>query len=445
MIRPIQKKIRWLTKLLSLKLPTYQRLRFHVSKALTEARQEGTWGCLVLIDISRLKPISSLVGMTSDDGVMLEIGRRLNAAFRSTDTMARLGNDYFFVILENIGKCQEEAGSYANEIAERVVNLFLFDPLQNNHSKCGLGISIGLSIYPKLNDTSGSLIQEANAAMHWAKYRNSNICIFDSDMYKDMYAKYEMECEIRSALKEGRCEMWLQDQVNCKGELIGAEVLLRFRCRNGKLVQPSQFISVAESSGLIVQLGSWVLEEACALIYELNKHNFNMKLSINVSPRQFCKPTFISDVEKKIEFYGLKPGQLTLEVTENLFIKSYDELRLSMERLADMGVRISVDDFGTGYSSLLCLNQLPLHESKIDKGFVDRLPNDKASAAIVEAILTMGERLSLDVIVEGIETVEQVRFFDRYEAMSMQGYYFARPMPLSEWKCRILTHLCCAE
>ncbi|OYV83044.1 MAG: hypothetical protein B7Z64_08975 [Acidiphilium sp. 21-68-69] len=248
--------------------------------------------------------------------------------------------------------------------------------------------------------------------------------------------RHTIEDEIRAALKTGQFELWLQDQVDDDGMPVAAESLARLRKSDGRIASPAEFIGIAESSGLIIPLGRWLLREACSILSRIAPGRPGFGLSVNISPRQFRDPAFVGDVLAAIDDFGIPPDRLTLEITENLLINDTLAIGQVMETLAGRGIRFSVDDFGTGYSSLHYLRHLPIHEIKIDRGFVTHVPHDISSIAIVEAILAMAHRLDLDVVAEGVETEDHVAFLRSRGRMRMQGYFFAEPMNFTSWQDR---------
>jgi EAL domain-containing protein (putative c-di-GMP-specific phosphodiesterase class I) len=244
--------------------------------------------------------------------------------------------------------------------------------------------------------------------------------------------KLTLERDLALALENGELAMHLQLQVDRHGQPVGAELLMRWRRANGALVPPDVFIPVAESSGLIVPLGNWVLRQACACWLHMNAVGHAMPLSINVSPAQFRQPDFVESVRAVLCETGAPPSELIFEVTEGLLVTDLDETIARMHELSGMGIRFSIDDFGTGYSNLAYLKKMPLYELKIDKSFIRDTPNDVNGTAIVQSILAMAKHLGLRVVAEGIETAQQANYLAEHGSPYMQGYLFARPAPLED-------------
>ena len=416
-------------------LPNRRLFNEQLDNSLARARPDESHGALLFIDLDRFKTINDMLGHSTGDAVLKEIARRLISGVRAhtCDTVARIGGDEFVVLLPEIAGSHIEAADRAGTISRKLVDMISEEPIVVDEQEFHLGASIGFTVFPKQDDTVESLIREADTAMYQAKSSETNVAMFQPAMHLSLLARHAVEDEIRHALKTSRFEIWLQDQVTVTGQPIGAEVLIRLRGRDGHIIPPSEFISIAESSGLIVPLGRWILTEACALLARIRSDKPDWRLSVNVSPRQFRHPGFVSDVIAALQRYDVPTGHLTLEITENLLIKDVAETTKIMKTLSSHGVRFAVDDFGTGYSSLHYLRRLPVNEIKIDKSFIGQLPTDKSAVVITEAILAMAQRFDLDVVAEGVETLEHATFLRERGCSMMQGYFFSRPTPTTEW------------
>lgn len=414
-------------------LPNRRLLNERLGAALSDARRNGSHGALLFIDLDRFKTVNDMLGHTAGDVALREAALRLCMAIRATDTIARIGGDEFVVLLTEAGVTADAVAAHAAKVGRKMIDAVARRPISIGEREYHLGASIGFTLFPKPADTIDALVREADTAMYQAKTGVGDVVMFEPAMHQSIMARHAIEDDIRGALKDERFEIWLQDQVDMTGAAVSAEVLLRLRGRDGRIAGPGEFIGIAESSGLIVPLGRWLLREACSILTRLDHERPGSGLSVNVSPRQFHDPGFVSDVLAALDVSGVAPERLTLEITENLLIRDRIEITRIMGRLADRGVRFSVDDFGTGYSSLLYLRHLPIHEIKIDRGFVAQLPGDVSSVAIVEAILAMAHRLDLDVVAEGVETDDHVAFLRARGKMRMQGYFFSRPLNAAAW------------
>jgi len=275
--------------------------------------------------------------------------------------------------------------------------------------------------------------------MYRAKENGRNHLVgFESGMVESVTRRYRLEQELRHAHENREFELYLQSQVGMDEHNVGAEVLLRWRHGDEGLISPAEFIPLAEETGLIVEIGDWVLSKACALLARLQAHQRRfdtapVSISVNVSPRQFRSADFVDRLRALVEESDIDPAGLMIELTENVLMTQADAAISRMDQLVDMGVGLSIDDFGTGYSSFTYLKRLPLREIKIDKSFIDGIPHDAANTAMVEAILAMANRLEIEVVAEGVENREQVDFlFDR-SCDRIQGFHFSRPTPAEDW------------
>lgn len=418
-------------------LPNRRLLNERLGAVLSETRHCGSHGAILFLDLDRFKNINDMLGHTAGDAALTEAARRLRMAIRATDTIARIGGDEFVILLAEAGATMEDAAAHANSVGRKMIDAITGQPILINDREYHLGASIGFTLFPKPADTIDTLIREADTAMYQAKAGNDDVMMFQPAMHQSIMVRHTIENEIRAAMRNEQFEIWLQDQVDDSGMLVGAECLMRLRKGDGQIANPSEFIGIAESSGLIIPLGRWLLREACSFLAQISPAQPGFGLSVNISPRQFRDPSFVSDVLTAIGDFGVAPDRLTLEITENLLINDTLEIGRIMQTLADRGVRFSVDDFGTGYSSLHYLQHLPIREIKIDRSFVTHVPHDVSSVAIVEAILAMAHRLDLDVVAEGVETAEHVAFLRTRGRMRMQGYFFAKPLEATTWLERL--------
>jgi EAL domain-containing protein (putative c-di-GMP-specific phosphodiesterase class I) len=269
--------------------------------------------------------------------------------------------------------------------------------------------------------------------MYRAKANGRNgVALFESTMRAEMEQRLTLEGDLANALKRDELAMHLQLQFDAEGRPAGAELLMRWRRADGRMVPPDIFIPVAESTGLIVPLGDWALRQACLAWRQLAAQGHPLPLSVNVSPTQFRQANFVESVRCVLAETGTPPDQLILEVTESIAVGDRDGTIARMRELADLGIRFSIDDFGTGYSNLAYLKRMPLYELKIDKSFIHEMPGDADGTAIVRSILAMAAQLRLRVVAEGVESREQAQFLSDNGAPFMQGYLFARPMPLAD-------------
>lgn len=413
-------------------LPNRRLLMERLDMLVTKAHAGNGHGALLYIDLDNFKSINDARGHATGDALLKHLAERLTGAVRKCDTVARLGGDEFVVLLEDLGPDSAIATAAALTAAEQV-KAALTHPVEINEQIYHSSGSIGVALPIRPAHTVQDLLREADTAMYHAKSTGRNsVVLFETAMLTEAENSLTLERDLAKALDKDQLALHLQLQVDRVGTPIGAEMLLRWRRDDGALVPPDVFIPVAEASGLIVSIGAWVLRQALNAWLELERVGSPLPLSINVSPRQFREPEFVSSVRDALMETGVPPDQLILEITEGLLIDDLNETTARMRELAQLGIRFSVDDFGTGYSNLAYLRKMPLYELKIDKSFLRDTPHDVNGTAIVQSIIAMAKHLGLRVMAEGVETEEQAKFLEENGAPCMQGYLFCRPMPLPD-------------
>jgi len=408
--------------------------------ALVAARQAGgTLGAVLFIDLDNFKYVNDARGHATGDALLRHAAERLVATVRARDTVARLGGDEFVILLNDLGDDADTATQAAMKVAHKVLAALGEEVTIGEHAYRSSG-SIGVALPLRLGQTAHDLLREADTAMYQAKASGRNgVALFETSMLAEAEQKLTLERDLAMALENGELAMHLQLQVDSKGRPVGAELLMRWRRADGVLVPPDVFIPIAETTGLIVPLGNWVLRQACEAWLRLDAAGHPLPLSINVSPAQFRQPDFVEQVRAALDESGVPAAQLIFEVTEGLLVTDLDETIARMHELAGFGIRFSVDDFGTGYSSLAYLKRMPLYELKIDRSFIRDTPTDVNGTAIVQSILAMAEHLGLRVVAEGIETPQQAEYLAQHGSPCMQGYLFARPAPLDDLVASLAT------
>lgn len=406
-----------------------QKIEEHV-KASKEATRIGA---IVYIDLDHFKDVNDAYGHQAGDRFLKAAADRISNILKSDDTLARIGGDEFVYVAADLGCKQEEAAAAALQLGVKIQSV-----LQEQFDDVGYGnttsASVGITLFPKVGDTSEILLHEADIAMYHVKKSGRNdVALFESSMRQQLTERIAMEVDLHSAVKDDQLQLYIQSQVDQAGMVTGAEALLRWNHPRRGMVSPAIFIPVAEQSNLIVQIGNWVLHEGCKAQVAAQARYQGLSISINVSPRQFRHPDFVEEVQKAIDKTGADPNLLILEVTENLLIEDVEGTIERMNELVETGIRFSIDDFGTGYSSLAYLKRLPLYELKIDKSFIKDTPNDFNGMAIVQSIIGVAGHLGLHVVAEGVETRAQAEFLTISGCNAMQGYLFARPVPLHDW------------
>ena len=414
-------------------LPNRRLLMERLGQLAEGVRRTRALGAVLYVDIDNFKTVNDARGHAVGDQLLRQAAARLDAVVGARGCVARLGGDEFVVLLEGLGSDAGAATAHALALAEDI-RAGLCEKIVIEDQHYYATTSIGVALTASDASTSGhDPLREADTAMYHAKARGRNgVALFEPGMLRDAEQRLTLERDLGLALEHGELALHLQLQVDGARRPIGAELLMRWRRQDGSSVPPDRFIPVAESSGLIVQLGEWALREACLAWHALARIGQPLPLSVNVSPMQFRQPDFVMRVEGILRETGVPPGQLVFEVTEGLLVDRRDQTIERMHALAALGIRISVDDFGTGYSSLAYLTRMPLYELKIDKGFIRDTPHDRDGTAIVQSILAMAGHLGLRVVAEGVETEAQADYLARHGNAAMQGYLFHRPMPLAE-------------
>lgn len=417
-------------------LPNRSLLLDRLRQALAAGLRRNRHGALLVIDLDNFKTLNDIQGHTTGDLLLRQVATRLQACIRVEDTIARLGGDEFVVILEDLSADDEEAATQAETVGEKILltlsHPYLLDEY-HHHSTA----SIGISLFSGYAESEEELLKRADAAMYRAKTGGRNtLRFFDPAMQATLEARAKMETALRHALPKEQLQLYYQPQIDSEHGIIGAEALLRWLHPQDGMISPAQFIPLAEETGLIVPIGRWVLEVACAQLkrWEHSPLTRNLLLSVNVSARQFRQPDFVGLLRGILESSGADPSRLKLELTESLVLDNVADSIEKMHLLRAVGIRFSMDDFGTGYSSLSYLKRLPLDQLKIDQSFVRDITHDQGDAVIVQTIIGMANNLGLHVIAEGVETAAQRDFLFANGCRVYQGFLFSRPVPLAEFE-----------
>ena len=418
------------------KLPNRRLLLDRLRQALAASVRSRREGALLFIDLDNFKVLNDTLGHDKGDLLLIQVAQRLVACVREEDTVARLGGDEFVVMLVELSELAEEAGTQTEIVAEKILDLlnkpYILAGLEHHNSA-----SIGVAVFRTPHSDADELMKRADIAMYKAKDAGRNaIRFFDPQMQALISNRAALEADLRQAVREGQFLLHYQAQVDSKGQLTGAEVLIRWQHPQRGLVPPAEFIPLAEESGLILPLGYWVLRTACAQLaaWAERPKLAHLGISVNVSARQFHQTNFVDQVAAVLTITDANPQRLKLELTESLFVSNVKDLIEKMSLLKAKGVGFSLDDFGTGYSSLSYLKRLPLDQLKIDQSFVRDVLTDPSDAAIARTIVALGQSLGMGVIAEGVETKEQVEFLAASGCHAYQGYLFSRPLPLDEFE-----------
>ncbi|HVC37516.1 MAG TPA: EAL domain-containing protein, partial [Gammaproteobacteria bacterium] len=404
-------------------LPNRSLFMDRLAQILAKARRSKQRVALLFIDVDRFKGINDSLGHQAGDLVLRTVGKRLSNSLRSPDSIARLGGDEFTVILD---ECEnlEDITSVCDRILETVM-----EPILLGQTEATLSCSIGISLFPTDGKDVETLLQNADSAMYKAKdHGRNNYQFFTEDMHAKAMLHLSRENSLRKALQRKEMVLHYQPQFDVRnGGVIGVEALVRWQDPEWGLIWPAEFIPLAEETGLIVPLGQWVLKEACLQARQwyaaMGGRPFHM--AVNLSVRQFAAEGLLSFVQEALKESGLKPDVLQLEITESTVMRDIDANVKLLNKLKDLGVRIGLDDFGTGHSSLMYLKRLPVDVIKIDRAFVEEIASSDYDTAIAHSIIALAEGLKLDVIAEGVETVQQMERLKQEGCYKMQGYLFS--------------------
>jgi diguanylate cyclase (GGDEF)-like protein/PAS domain S-box-containing protein len=411
-------------------LPNLCLLNQLVGQALTEARRSQEHGALLVIEITRIGAISDTLGHDIGNELLCEIGRLFRLSLREADVLARLDGSKFAVALLHIEKRE-----HAAIVAQKLLSA-LAAPIQIASHSLQVGAHIGVTVYPEDGAETSTLIRYADVATSKAAQNPEPAFLFYSEEMNQRAKEHlRLESELRQALANGELLLYYQPKVSLRsGRIVGAEALLRWRHPVRGLVSPGVFIPVAEETGLILDLGTWVLEESCRQVRAWKDANLIMPpIAVNLSARQFDTqlPARIAAV---LERHQVQPEQIMLEITESLLVRGTDNVIAIMNKLVAMGMALALDDFGTGYSSLAYLKKFPISTLKIDRSFVIGLPYEENDCAIARAIVTMAQQLRQEIVAEGVETAEQMAFLRDLGCDQLQGYLFSQPVPAAEFE-----------
>jgi len=415
-------------------LPNRALLSDRVRQTVADASWHGHQFGLMLMDLDRFKEINDTLGHSVGDQVLREAAERLQACVRIYDTVARLGGDEFAALLPEVRTSNDLA-----TIACKILGAFN-TPFMVDGRELFITTSIGIALYPDDSADVETLFRYADSAMYHAKQQGrNNFQFYSADLTEKAAGRMTIESDLRKALERHELELYYQPQVELEsGRIIGAEALLRWHHGDKGMITPDKFIPVAEDTGLIVGIGEWVLNEACQTAVAWNSHrNTNSKtqrtdplrIAVNLSTRQFIRNDLVSTVQRILQETGCAPGWLKLEITESLLLEDSTEIAAMLETFNSMGLAISIDDFGTGYSALSYLNRFPVSQIKIDRSFVQGIPNDHDKTELVKAMISIAQALDLELVAEGVETQEQADCLLAEGCNLVQGYLFGKPMP----------------
>lgn len=411
-------------------LPNRTLLKDRMVQGMERARRYGHKMAVFMVDIDHYKRINDSLGHTAGDTLLTLVGRQLQSAVRRTDTVARLDGDEFVVFMPEF-RDLEDAKRCASLLLQK-----LSTPIMLGQHEIRVTGSIGYCLYPDNANDPSELLRIANIAMYEAKNLGRNHAqLFNPDMEQHVTDKLQMEEELRYALQNDEFELHYQPQVSCTHSgVIGMELLLRWRNPKRGFVSPVVFIPIAEESGLLIEIGEWAIRQACfdcvAMQKQLEKR---LTVAVNLSPRQFSQRSLRETVKVALEDSGLSPHDLELEITEQILMTNTPNVMATLEELHELGVNIAIDDFGTGFSSFSYILEYNVDRLKIDQSFIAKAVHDNGAAAVVRTIIAMAHGLKIDVVAEGVETIEQMNFLMRKRCDAAQGFFFSRAVPIDEF------------
>jgi diguanylate cyclase (GGDEF)-like protein/PAS domain S-box-containing protein len=413
------------------KLPNRRLLQDRLKQSIAATARSKMYGALFFIDLDRFKALNDTRGHDVGDLLLIDVAQRLLEAVRENDTVARQGGDEFVVLMEELGATANEAAVLAEQLGNKV-HAALDTPFNLNGYEYHCMSSIGVDLF-HAHDTVEALFKHADLALYQAKNSGRDKLRFFNPTLQDAIDQRSiLESALQKVLPLNQLRLYYQPQLDASRRVVGVEALLRWQHPQRGLVAPDDFIPLAEDTGLILPIGRWVMETACAQIkaWENDAHTRELQIAVNVSARQFRQPDFVTQVKNVLADSGANPACLKLELTESMLLEDVKDTIAKMQAIKQLGVCFSMDDFGTGYSSLSYLAQLPLDQLKVDKAFVRNLPGVTKDETIARAIVTMGLGLNMNVIAEGVETESQREFLAALGCHEYQGYLFSRPLTI---------------
>jgi diguanylate cyclase (GGDEF)-like protein/PAS domain S-box-containing protein len=418
------------------RLPNRRLLQDRLKQALAASQRSSSKGALLFIDLDNFKTLNDTLGHDMGDLLLKQVAERLSSCVRENDTVARLGGDEFVVMLQDLSEQPIEAAKEA-EIIGIKIRTILNQPYQLATHDYISTPSIGATLFSGQEQTVDELLKNADIAMYQAKTSGRNaLRFFDPQMQNNIAVQFSLEGELRKAVASQQFELYYQLQVDSAHRASGVEALIRWRHPERGLMSPAEFIPLAEETGLILPIGQWVMETACAQLkaWQQSPLTRGLVLSFNVSAKQFFQANFVTQVLAAIQYHAIDPMLLKLELTESALVKNIEYTIATMNELGKIGIQFSLDDFGTGYSFLQYIKKLPLNQLKIDQSFIRDIADDTGDLTVIHTIIAMAKSLNLNVIAEGVESEKQRQFLLNNGCANYQGYLFSKPVTIAQFE-----------
>ncbi len=400
-----------------------------LNQAIEHCVRNNCVSALLYLDLDNFKRVNDTLGHQMGDDLLREVASRLQLCVRGEDTVGRTGGDEFTILLADIASPAD-----AGMVAQKILN-HLREPIEISGQPLVVTTSIGITVLPSDGLDPNELLRNADLAMYKAKERGrNNYQFYSEDLNTNAVQRLRTEYEIRQALEQQEFELFYQPKVALRGQqIVGFESLIRWNHPERGLLTPDEFIGVAEETGSIIDIGAWVIEDACRAARTLSEEQGRpIQVAVNISPRQFRDPNLIATMRRSLRETGLAPSSIELEITETMLMQDVEAAQATVERLSELGVSLAIDDFGTGYSSLNYLKRFPINTVKVDRSFVMDIPDNADDMAITRAVIAMAHQLKMEVVAEGVETKEQLEFLAQQECEYAQGWLFSKALPLDE-------------
>ncbi len=422
-------------------LPNRRLLLDRLRRAFASSQRAGQDGALMFIDLDKFKDLNDTLGHDFGDLLLQKTAERLESCMRKSDTVARLGGDEFVILLEDLSSHPIHAALQAKAVGDKILAVVNQPFLLITH-EYHITLSIGATLFSDNATSAEELLKRADIAMYQAKKAGRNtLRFFNQEMQDVINARTSLEDDLRRALESQEFQLYYQIQVDDMHRPFGVEALIRWIHPDRGLVAPAQFIPLAEESGLILSIGKTVLESACTRLkaWQQDAATSDLTLAVNISAVQFHQVEFVAQVQSLVQSHAIVPARLKLEITEGVLLKNVESAIATMNALKEIGIRFALDNFGTGYSSLQHLKRLPIDQLKIDQSFIRDIATDGSDKAIVSAIIAMAHSLDLNVIAQGVETVDQRQFLLDKNCKHYQGFLFGKPEPIEQFEA-LLRH-----